>query len=406
MISKKNMHQNIAVIGAGQIGMLAALNLAHKGHSVSLIGPPAKRDELRTTAIMMPTIHMLQALNIWDTLKCHAAALSSIRIIDTASRIIRAPTVNFRSIEIGEKAFGYNIPNLKLNDALINTIKHTPNIKRFFSLVKDFNHQKDHICIILEDGQVIKALLVVAADGRSSPTRAAAGINIKQWNYPQIALVFNFLHNLPHQNISTEFYTKDGLFTQVPLLGNKSSLVWIGNPSRAKELLNMELEGVAKMIENQMQSILGEIKIETKIQTWPLLGLIPDLFAANGIILVGESAHVFPPIGAQGFNLGIRDVQTLVDLIPDEISTASLKEITANYNQHRKSDIFIRSGFVHILSYALLSNMLPVHVLRSAGLELLRNCSPLRHLFMREGMDYGYGFKTIMNMLTTKSDNN
>ncbi|MDD9329164.1 MAG: UbiH/UbiF family hydroxylase, partial [Bartonella sp.] len=105
-------------------------------------------------------------------------------------------------------------------------------------------------------------------------------------------------------------------------------------------------------------------------------------------------------------NLGIRDIQTLVDLIPDEISTAALKEITANYNQNRKSDIFIRSGFVHTLSYALLSNMLPVHILRSVGLELLRNCSPLRNLFMREGMNYGYGFKTIMNMFTIKSPNN
>ncbi|MCL6229882.1 UbiH/UbiF family hydroxylase [Bartonella bilalgolemii] len=405
MISKKNMHQNIAVVGASQIGMLAALNLARKGHSVSLIGPPAKIDELRTTAIMMPTIRMLQTLSIWDTIKCHAAALSSIRIIDITSQIVRAPTVNFRSTEIGEKAFGYNIPNLKLNDALINTIKHTPNITRFFSLAKDFDHQKDHICITLEDRQVIKASLAIAADGRYSPTRAAAGINIKQWNYPQTALVFNFSHNLPHQNISTEFYTKDGLFTQVPLPGNKSSLVWIGNSSRAKELLNMKLEAVAKIIENQMQSILGEIKIETKIQTWPLLGLIPNLFAAKRIILVGEAAHVFPPIGAQGFNLGMRDIQTLVDLIPNEISTAISQKITANYNQHRKYDIFTRSGFVHTLSYTLLSNMLPVHILRSVGLELLRNCSPLRNLFMREGMGYGYSLKTIMNMFTTKSAN-
>ncbi len=406
VISKKNTHKNIAVIGAGQIGMLAALNLARKGHSVSLIGPHANVDELRTTTIMMPTIHMLQTLNIWNTIKRYAAALYSIRIIDITSQLVRAPTVNFHSTEIGEKAFGYNVPNLKLNDALINAIKCTPNIIRFFSSAKSFDHQKDHICITLEDDKVIQTPLIVAADGRHSPTRAAAGIITKQWNYPQIALVSNFLHNLPHQNISTEFYTKDGLFTQVPLPGNKSSLIWIVTPSRAEKILNMKLEAIAKMIENQMQSLLGEIKIETKIQTWPLLGLIPNLFAAKRIILVGEAAHVFPPIGAQGFNLGMRDIQTLVDLIPDEISAADFKKITTNYNQYRKCDIFIRSGTVHALSYTFLSNLLPVHILRSAGLELLRNCSPLRNLFMREGMNYGYGLKAIVSMFTKKSPNN
>lgn len=403
---KKNKHKNIAVIGAGPVGMLAALSLAQKGYSVFLIGPQAHMNELRTTALMMPAIGMLQKLNIWNTLKDHAAVLSFIRIIDITSRIVRAPTVNFSSVEIGEEAFGYNIPNIELNNALIDSVTHTPNIIRFISSAKSFHHQKSHVCITLADGKIIQASLVIAADGRHSLTRAAAGIGIKQWNYPQTALVLNFSHDFSHQNTSTEFHTENGPLTQVPLPGKRSSLVWVVNPSRVEELLNLESKEVAKVIEDQMHSMLGKITLDTPIQAWPLSGLIAHRFAANRTVLVGEAAHVFPPIGAQGLNLGLRDVQTLIDILPNPISDSTSKTIVAQYNQYRRPDILIRSGAVHMLNSSLLSNILPVHIMRSIGLGLLGNCTPLRNLFMREGMYPGYGFKKMMQIFPTKSPKN
>nr|WP_035463577.1 UbiH/UbiF family hydroxylase [Bartonella birtlesii] len=392
----------MAVIGAGPIGMLAALYLAHKSYSVYLIGPPAHADELRTTALMMPAVRTLEKLNMWNILKRHAAALSFIRIIDITSRIVRAPSVSFSSAEIDEEAFGYNIPNVELNNALVSSIAHMPNIMRLASSAIFFQQQNNHICIALADGRIIQASLVVAADGRHSLARKAAGIRTRRWNYPQKALVLNFSHDLSHQNTSTEFHTEHGPFTQVPLLGKKSSLVWVTHPSRAEELLNMEEKEIAKVIENQMQSMLGTLTLETSIQAWPLSGLISHCFAANQTILVGEAAHVFPPIGAQGLNLGFRDVQTLIDILPKKISDFQPKMIVANYNKYRRSDILIRSGFVHMLHFSLLSNMLPIHVMRSMGLGLLRHCSPLRNLFMREGMHPGYGFKEIMKIFQIK----
>ncbi|WP_208439852.1 FAD-dependent monooxygenase, partial [Bartonella grahamii] len=199
------------------------------------------------------------------------------------------------------------------------------------------------------------------------------------WDYSQIALVLNFSHDFSHQNTSTEFHTENGPFTQVPLTGHRSSLVWVVNPPRAEELLNIDSKVVAKIIEEQMQSMLGKLTLETPIQAWPLSGLISHRFAANRTILVGEAAHVFPPIGAQGLNLGFRDVQTLVDILPNQISNSNFKTIIAQYNRCRKPDVFIRSGFVHTLNHTLLSNMFPVHIVRSVGLELLRNFSPLRN---------------------------
>ncbi|MBB5073046.1 2-octaprenyl-6-methoxyphenol hydroxylase [Bartonella callosciuri] len=403
MTFKTKQHKDIAIIGAGPVGMLAALSLAHKSYSVFLIGPHAHTDELRTTALMMPAIRTLQKLNIWNILKCHAAALSFIRIIDITSRIVRAPTVNFCSAEIGEEAFGYNIPNVDLNNALIESVTQTPNIVRLVSSAKSFHYQENHVCITLVDDRVIQTSLVVAADGRHSLTRAAAGIGVKQWNYPQKALVLNFSHDFSHKNTSTEFHTEQGPFTQVPLPGKRSSLVWVVSPSRAEKLLNMEAKTIAKVIEDQMQSMLGTLTLETPIQVWPLSGLIAHHFAANRTILVGEAAHVFPPIGAQGLNLGFRDVQALIDILPGKISDFNSQMIVAHYNRCRQPDIWIRSGAVHTLNSVLLSNMLPVHIMRSVGLGLLRNCSPLRNLFMRKGMYPDYGFKEIMQIFPTKT---
>ncbi|KEG16853.1 UbiH/UbiF family hydroxylase [Bartonella bacilliformis] len=402
MISKKNGHSDIAVIGTGPVGMLTALNLAHEGYSVSLIGLPPHTNELRTSALMMPAIRMLQKLNIWDTIKCHAAALSSIRITDATSRIIRSPTISFYSSEINEEFFGYNIPNSTLNNALMHAITHKPDIVKFSSLAKSFHHQQDHVCVTLSDGQLVQASLIIAADGRNSLARQAAGINVKQWNYPQTALILNFLHTLPHNNISNEFHTKDGPFTQVPLPGNRSSLVWVSNLIHAKELLNMKPEVIAKMIEDKMQSMLGKITVNTAVQAYPLSGLIASCFAANRTILVGEAAHVFPPIGAQGLNLGFRDVQTLIDILSNKASDFNPKTIISYYNRYRKPDIFIHAASVHALNCTLLSNMFLIHIMRSIGFELLRNFSPLRNFFMREGIHPGYGLKEVMRLFTRK----
>ncbi|ALE03784.1 UbiH/UbiF family hydroxylase [Bartonella ancashensis] len=398
---EKSKHTDIAVVGTGPVGLLTALSLAHKGYTVSLIGLNPYINELRTTALMMPAIHMLQKLNIWDSIECYAAALSSIRIIDSTFRLVRSSTVNFCSSEIGEEAFGYNIPNCRLNTALMHEILKTSVIKRFPSLAKSFHDQQNCTRITLSDDEVIYASIIIAADGWNSLTRKEAGIRVKQWNYPQKALILNFSHHLPHHNTSTEFHTKDGPFTQVPLPGKKSSLVWISHPTRAQEILNMKSETVNKIIEKKMQSILGTITVETKIQVLSLFGLVSNCFATNRTILVGEAAHVFPPIGAQGLNLGFRDVRTLIDILPNkENFNFNFNTLISRYNRYRKPDILMRTGSVHALDYALSSNILPIHVMRSIGFELLRNFSSLRNLLMREGMQPGSGLKTLMKFLS------
>lgn len=393
------MHDPIVVIGAGPAGMLASLKLAAYGLSPILIGPQANDKDGRTTALMMPAIDSLIEMGVWDYLKNNAAPLSTMRILDGTSRLIRSPAVSFRSSEIGQKAFGYNMLNKDLNDALLSAIKKNKNITTKHLSVNMIEHHNEHALLTLSNGEKLRASLIVAADGRHSPARKAANIEVRQWDYPQTAIILSFAHALPHHNISTEFHTEDGPFTQVPLKGNNSSLVWVLNPQSAKKIIAMDKTQLSQVIEQRMQSLLGSMTITTSPQSWPLSGAVPKNFAAMRTILIGEAAHVFPPIGAQGLNLGFRDVINLIKALEKDPLNPGSDKVLSYYNKLRTPDVWARTGSVHALNHSLLSDRLPIQILRSTGLELLRNVSPLRHIFMREGMRPGDGIKEISKFL-------
>ncbi|WP_295950164.1 UbiH/UbiF family hydroxylase [uncultured Bartonella sp.] len=406
MVAPANKNNTtIAVIGAGPAGMISALAAAQKGYSSYLIGPKTNNNDLRTTALMMPAIKILDSLGIWKNLQDKAAALSTMRIVDGTKRLIRSPVVSFHSSEIGEIAFGYNMPNVALNNAINEAVTGCKLIKRLDVPAKSIVHSDDHVTITLEDNSHVDAQLLIAADGRNSKARIAAGIDCRQWNYPQTAVILSFSHEFPHNNISTEFHTEDGPFTQVPLPGKKSSLVWVLNPERANRILGLGPEGLASAIEERMQAMLGKVTVITPAQAWPLSGIVPKSFADKRTILVGEAAHVFPPIGAQGLNLGIRDAINMVKAIESDSKDPGSEQVMENYNKYRKADIWVRTGSVHALNKALLSDMLPVQFVRSAGLEVLRNFAPLRNIFMREGMYPGNGLRALAKVLcpTSKS---
>lgn len=406
MVAPANKNNTtIAVIGAGPAGMISALAAAQKGYRSYLIGPETNSNDLRTTALMMPAIKILDSLGIWKNLQDKAAALSTMRIVDGTKRLIRSPVVSFHSSEIGEIAFGYNMPNVALNNAINEAVTGCKLIKRLDVPAKSIVHSDDHVTITLEDNSHVDAQLLIAADGRNSKARIAAGIDCRQWNYPQTAVILSFSHEFPHNNISTEFHTEDGPFTQVPLPGKKSSLVWVLNPERANRILGLGPEGLASAIEERMQAMLGKVTVITPAQAWPLSGIVPKSFADKRTILVGEAAHVFPPIGAQGLNLGIRDAINMVKAIESDSKDPGSEQVMENYNKYRKADIWVRTGSVHALNKALLSDMLPVQFVRSAGLELLRNFAPLRNIFMREGMYPGNGLRALAKVLcpTSKS---
>lgn len=385
----------VAVIGGGLAGMIAAVALARGGRNVALVAPPAPKEDRRTTALMDQSIRFLDRLTLWERLRPAAAPLASMRIIDGTNRLLRAPTTTFRSAEVGLDAFGYNFPNKALIDLLETAIAAEGNITRFTGMAETIGVAPDAVTVALADGEEIVADFAVGADGRKSKLRETVGIDVRTWSYPQSAMVLNFAHTLPHQNISTEFHAEHGPFTQVPLPGNRSSLVWVQNPSDAAARIELSLAELGNVVEERMQSILGKVAVEEGAQIWPLSGMMAHRFGKGRVALVGEAAHVFPPIGAQGLNLSLRDIMALSDLLSARAELPVAADAGSSFDRKRRADIMTRTASVDLLNRSLLSDFLPVQVLRAAGLHVLSAIPPLRNIVMREGIEPGRGFRDI-----------
>ncbi|SMC67496.1 UbiH/UbiF family hydroxylase [Rhizobium sp. RU36D] len=392
----------VAVVGGGLAGMTAALTLARGGRKVALIAPAPGVADGRTTALMDQSIRLLDRLGVWGAIAPSAAALSTMQILDGTRRLFRAPPVAFRSSEIGLPAFGYNMPNTALLAVLADHVRQDANITLYDSSAQSFELGSEQATIMLDQGDKVQADFVIGADGRRSAVREAAGIGTRTWSYPQTALVLNFAHTIPHRNVSTEFHGESGPFTQVPLPGNRSSLVWVLNPAIAEQMMALDVSELSRRVEERMQSMLGTVSVEDGAQTWPLSGMTAHRFGKGRVALVGEAAHAFPPIGAQGLNLSLRDVMALESLLcssPDMPISGTAGDA---FDRKRRTDVISRTASVDLLNRSLLSDFVPVQMVRAAGLHVLSTIAPLRHIVMQEGIEPGRGFSALPRMLREK----
>jgi len=324
------------------------------------------------------------------TMEPASAPLRTMRILDGTTRLFRSPPVSFRSSEIDLDAFGYNIPNAPLIDALQAAINGSGMITRFESALASAAQTGECVGLDLEDGTCITALAALAADGRGSRLREDIGIRVRTWTYPQTALVLNFSHGIGHSDTSTEFHTEEGPFTQVPLPGKRSSLVWAVKPEQVEAILAMPRDQLNLEVETRMRSILGKVEIEGEVQAWPLSSLIAHSFGTGRTMLVGETGHAFPPIGAQGLNLGLRDIMQAIEALKTAGGPAQAPLAVSAYHRQRWLDVTSRTAGVDLLNRTLLSSFLPVQALRAGGLAVLSAIAPLRNLAMREGMTPGW----------------
>ncbi len=376
----------IAVVGAGPVGLAAALSLSDAGYRVALVAPARPPVDERTSALLAGSVALLEKIGIWNGIAGEAAPLKTMRIADGTRRLIRAPEVAFHAGEIGLDAFGYNIPNAILVSALEAAAASRP-IERHEAMVEKVTPREGSVALMLSNGETLAARLVVAADGRRSKVRDGVGIGTQSWRYDQAALVCNLRHTVAHDDTSTEFHTEAGPFTLVPLPGkNRSSLVWVDRPAETERRLGLGEDALAAEIEARSQSVLGAVSIDGKRQMFPLSGMNARRFAANRVALAGEAAHLFPPIGAQGLNLGYRDVSALAGILAALPDDPGADEVLAAYDRARRGDVFGRTAAVDALNRTLLSGFLPVQALRGAGLFLLDRLPPLRRLAMREGV--------------------
>lgn len=387
---------DVIVAGAGPAGLSAACLLAHGRCRVALVSPgaetpPETGDAIRrTVALMQPSMRLLEAVGVWtDDLKSHSAPLETLRLVDDTGSVFAAPTVNFSHRELGEEPFGWNIPLDRLTAAL-HAAAVEAGVRLIDARVSAYRCQGSEALVSLDSGDTLSAPVAIAADGRQSVLRAGAGIATTEWRYDQSALALSFAHSTPHRGVSIEFHKPTGPFTTVPLPGNRSSLVWLVKPGDVDAIMALTPDDLASRLQLEMHGELGLVTDVSTPAVIPMQGLTARKFATNRLMLVGEPAHVVPPIGAQGLNMSLRDAAFAADTITDAIrmdEDPGSGKLLAGYDERRRGDVVPRQAVIDTLNRSLMSEFFPLHAARAAGMTLLQHVPPLRKRAMLEGLN-------------------
>ncbi len=378
------------VVGGGLAGLAAAVAVARTGLDTTQLVPKGPPDR-RTSALMLPAVDYLKAAGLLPDPSVIGQPLTRIRIIDGTRRLIRAPETLFDSAEFDLPAFGWNLPNVKLAESFEAARSALPNLSTRETTLDDLEIGTDSATLRLADGSMIEADLVVGADGKKSRVRESAGFRARENGFTEAALVCDLNLERSIGGASVEFHYEHGPFTLVPAGGNRANLVWIDRRETLKSAQASGKEALARLFADKSQHLFGAVELLTPAHMFPLSTLTVDIAGKNGVVLVGEAAHAFPPIGAQGLNLGLRDVADLAgSLAGAELTRPGFaRALSDDYARRRAGDLSRTGTVVDALFRSLLAEFLPTQALRAGGLWALKLVPPLR----KAAFDIGMGVR-------------
>ena len=386
---------DMVVAGGGVAGLIAKLACAQVGYKVVCVDPkmPVVTDvtgaDYRTTALLQPAVEMLKQIGVWDALVESACALRDMRIIDIGGQDYEIRyDASFNGAEIGIEVFGQNVLNWQLSAELLRLIEAQENaVFLSHNMVQRSHVQSEYIDVQLNN-RTVRAKLLIGADGRSSPTRDAAGIAVKTWRYGQRALSFIVGHEHPHESCSVELHRSGGPCTFVPLPSQEgmhiSSVVWMMDAAQAAQVAKLPESQFLSALDTRSAGLFGQLSLRSPIGAWPIISQQAQRLTGARFVLIAEAAHVVPPIGAQGLNMSIADIAALLDSLRSH-DTGSIAQLDC-YERERQGEITKRIYGIDFLNRASQTDIALLKDLRVRGLSALHHIKPLRQRIMREGM--------------------
>jgi len=337
---------------------------------------------------MLPAIDYLEAEGLVPDPAAIGQPLTQIRIIDATNRLIRAPETLFDSAEFDLPAFGWNLPNVKLAESFEAARGALANLTTIETTLDDLEIGAEGTTLRLANGQTLRTDLVIGADGKKSRVRESAGFRARENGFTQAALVCDLGLERPVGGASIEFHYPNGPFTLVPAGGNRANLVWIDERDTLKAAQEGGKKKLAALFREKSQRLFGAVELLTPAHMFLLSTLTVDIAGQDGVVLVGEAAHAFPPIGAQGLNLGLRDVADLSASLAavDVTEPGFAKRLSDDYAQRRAGDLSRTGTVVDALFRSLLAEFLPTQALRAGGLWAMKLLPPLRKTAFDVGM--------------------
>ncbi|MBL4928676.1 UbiH/UbiF family hydroxylase [Fuscibacter oryzae] len=390
---------DILVSGGGVAGLTAAAAFGAAGFSVICTDPAppvTDRDadgaDLRTTAFLHPSIPVLEEAGLWARLEPNAAPLQIMRIIDAGGPVSEPRlTKDFDAADISDRPFGWNLPNWLLRREMVARLAELPNVTFLpgVATARVITRQTEALAT-LSDGSQVSARLIVAADGRNSTVRQAAGIPVKTIRYGQKALAFATTHPVPHGNISTEIHRSGGPFTLVPLPDRdglpSSAVVWMERGPEVERLSALPVAEFEAEMNNRSCGILGPLTLVSRRSVWPIISQYATRMSAQRIALIAEAAHVVPPIGAQGLNMSLADLKALLALATAHPENLGDTKMLDAYHRARHLEVMARVTGIDLLNRTSMLSAQPLRDLRAGALNAFYSLSPVRKTLMRAGL--------------------
>ncbi|MEO9611894.1 MAG: UbiH/UbiF family hydroxylase [Tateyamaria sp.] len=390
---------DILISGGGIAGLTAAAAFGAAGFNVICVDPTppvtereATGSDMRTTAMLQPARDLLEQAGLWEALAPHATALDVMQIVDAggtdgSAREIRA----FRASDVSGLPFGWNLPNWRLRREMVARLEALDSVDfRPGVGTRSLLGRTAEARVGLSDGSRISARLVIAADGRASPMRTAAGIGVTTRRYGQKALAFAVTHPIPHQNVSTEVHQTGGPFTLVPLPDHdgmpSSAVVWMDDGAASMARMQADVTDFEAEMTARSCHLLGPLTLASRRTIWPIISQHAERLSGARLALIAEAAHVVPPIGAQGLNMSLADTATLLDLAqkrPEGLGVAAMLDA---YHRARFGDIRMRVTGIDLLNRASQASSPLARDARAFGLKTLHEVAPVRKTLMQLGL--------------------
>lgn len=390
---------DILISGGGIAGLTATAAFARAGFDVICVDPTppvVARDEdgadLRTTAILQPARALLAEIGLWERLSDHAAPLQIMRIVDAGGDLPEPRvTRDFDAADISDEPFGWNVPNWLLRRELVarlhelGTVDFRPGVGSTSLFTRTGMAR-----VGLSDGNRATTRLVIAADGRNSPMRRAAGIDVHTRRYGQKALAFAVTHPIPHENVSTEIHRTGGPFTLVPLPDHQghpsSAIVWMDEGRKVQDLADLDVSAFEEAMSERSCHLFGPLTLASRRTVWPIICQEAVSLVSERVALMAEAAHVVPPIGAQGLNMSLSDLRCLLGLAQARPDGLGDRQMLDAYHNARIRDIQIRVQGIDLLNRASMVKARPLRDMRGLGLDALYALAPIRKNLMQMGL--------------------
>lgn len=384
---------DVVIAGGGFAGLALGLALTHElpGISVTVIdrsGSGATRPDSRASALSAGSRRLLEAIDIWPQIASVAQPVTRIDITDSPlTSGVRPVLLSYDNRVEGETPATYIVPNAPLLEALSSAARAHPDVTLHDGAADGYSDEGARVVVNLKGGGHISGRLLVAADGRRSALRDAAGIKIVGWAYPQMGIVATVAHTRPHGGVAVQHFLPAGPFAILPITGNRSCVTWTEDAAEARRILTLDDEGFLDELDRRFGGKLGAISLAGPRQSWPLDMHLARSYVAPRFALLGDAAHGVHPIAGQGLNLALRDAAALAEVVADAMRLGldpGNAESLARYERWRRFDSGISALTYDGLNRLFSRDGVLIRAVRDLGLDAVDRVPDLKRRLVGE----------------------